>query len=154
MSDDFQFDVFLSHSSKDKAAVHEVAARLRSDGVRVWLDDWALKPGSNIPHEIEKGMESSRGLVLCMSQNAFGSDWAQLESSTFRFRDPLNSERRFIPLRLDEAPIKGSLAQFKYINWLPEQREQRSTRNSWRPARRRERARRLKKRARTSRNPR
>lgn len=45
-------------------------------------------------------------------------------SNTFRFRDPLNKERRFIPLRLDEAMIKGSLAQFLYINWLPDEREQ------------------------------
>lgn len=29
-----------------------------------------------------------------MSANAFGSDWAQLEAGTFRFRDPLNKERR------------------------------------------------------------
>ena len=58
-----------------------------------------------------------------MSANAFGSDWAQLEAGTFRFRDPLNKERRFIPLRLDDAPIKGSLAQFLYINWLPADRE-------------------------------
>ena len=50
-----------------------------------------------------------------------GRSW---RASTFRFRDPLNKERRFIPLRLDEAPIKGSLAQFLYINWLPEDREQ------------------------------
>jgi WD40 repeat protein len=47
-----------------------------------------------------------------------------LEAGTFRFRDPLNKERRFIPLRLDEAPIKGSLAQFLYINWRPADREQ------------------------------
>ena len=40
------------------------------------------------------------------------------------FRDPLNQEGRFIPLRLDDAPIKGSLAQFLYINWLPADREQ------------------------------
>jgi hypothetical protein len=38
-----------------------------------------------------------------MSANAFGSDWAQLEAGTFRFRDPLNKERRFIPLRFDDA---------------------------------------------------
>jgi TIR domain len=63
-------------------------------------------------------------LVLCMSANAFGSDWAQLESGTFRFRDPLNKERRFLPLRLDDAPIKGSLAQFLYINWCSAAREQ------------------------------
>ena len=38
----------------------------------------------------------------------WGSDWVQLEAATFRFRDPLNQQRRFIPLRLDAARIKGS----------------------------------------------
>ena len=124
MADDFKYDVFLSHSSKDKAVVRAVAERLRADGLRVWFDEWELRPGDSIPAKIEEGLEHSRVLVLCMSANAFGSDWAQLEAGTFRFRDPLNKERRFIPLRLDDAPIKGSLAQFLYINWLPEDREQ------------------------------
>ena len=39
-----------------------------------------------------------------LSSNAFSWDWAQLESGTFRFRDPLNKERCFLPLRLDDAP--------------------------------------------------
>lgn len=120
---DFAYDVFLSHSSKDKAVVRPLAERLRADGLRVWLDDWEIRPGDSIPAKIEEGLEHSRVLVLCMSANAFGSDWATLESQTFRFRDPLNKERRFIPLRLDEAPIKDTLAQFLYIKWLPEDRE-------------------------------
>ena len=93
-----------------------IAERLKDDGLRVWFDEWSIKAGDNIPHRIEEGLEHSRVLVLCMSANAFGSDWAQLEAGTFRFRDPLNKERRFIPLRLDDAPIEGSLAQFLYIN--------------------------------------
>ena len=117
MPEDFQFDVFLSHSAKDKPVVRDLAARLQRDGVRVLLDEEQIKPGDSIPAKIEAGLEHSRVLVLCMSANAFGSDWAQLEAGTFRFRDPLNKERRFIPLRLDDAPIKGSLAQFLYINW-------------------------------------
>ena len=40
-----------------------------------------------------------------------------------RFRDPLNKERRFIPLRLDDAHIKGSLAQFLCVNWQPVSRD-------------------------------
>jgi hypothetical protein len=105
MAGNFQYDVFLSHSSKDEAVVRAVAERLRKDGLKVWLDDWETKPGDSIPAKIEEGLELSRVLVLCMSANAFGSDWAQLEAGTFRFRDPLNKERRFIPLRLDDAPI-------------------------------------------------
>ena len=120
---DFSYDVFLSYSSKDKAVVLGIAERLRMDGLRVWLDDWAIQPGDSIPAKMEDGLEHSRVLVLCMSANAFGSDWALLESGTFRFRDPLNKERRFIPLRLDEAPMKGSLAQFSYISWRSKDRQ-------------------------------
>ncbi|MEM9091028.1 MAG: TIR domain-containing protein [Cyanobacteria bacterium P01_F01_bin.53] len=117
MDTDFRYDVFLSHSSKDKDVVREIANRLKADGVRVWFDEWEIHPGDNIPHKLEEGLEHSRMLVLCMSAQAFGSDWAQLESNTFRFRDPLNHSRRFIPLQLDDVPLKGSLAQFQYIDW-------------------------------------
>jgi len=95
------FDVCLSYSSKDKAVVRPIAERLLADGLRVCFDEAA----------IEGGLDRSRVLVLCMSANASGADWARLEAGTFRFRDPLNKERRFIPLRLDDAPVKESLAQ-------------------------------------------
>src|SRR5438034_10125042 len=124
MANDYQFDVFLSHSAKGKTVVRVMAERLRKDGLKVWFDEWVLKPGDSIPAKIEEGLDHSRVIVLSMSANAFSSDWAQLESQTFRFRDPLNQERRFIPLRLDDAPIKGSLAQFLYINWQAANREQ------------------------------
>jgi len=108
MTDKFQYDVFLSHSARDKGVVRELAERLRNDGLKVWFDEWGIKPGDSIPAKIEEGLENSRVLVLCMSANAFVSDWAQLEAGTFRFRGPLNKDRCFIPVRLDDAPIKGS----------------------------------------------
>ena len=55
---------------------------------------------------------ATRVLVLCMSAHPFGSDLSQLESGTFRFRDPLNKDRRNLPSRLDESPIKGTREQF------------------------------------------
>lgn len=121
---EFEYDVFLSYSSKDKDIVRDLANRLKSDGVRVWFDDWEIRPGDNIPHKIETGLEHSRVLVLCMSAHAFGSDWARLESQAFRFKDPLNLDGRFIPLRLDDATIKGSLEQLSYIDWRVNKRGQ------------------------------
>src|SRR5215213_3048915 len=105
--DDFKYDVFLSHSSKDKAVVRPLAERLRADGLRVWYDDWEIQVGDNIPHKIEEGLEHSRILLLCMSAHAFGSDWAQLESQTFRFRDPLNQQRRFLPSASTTPSLKA-----------------------------------------------
>lgn len=123
MPEEFAYDVFLSHSAKDKAVVRPLAERLRQDGLKVWFDEWEIKRRDSIPAKIEEGLEHSRVLVLCMSAQAFGSDWAQLEAGTFRFRDPLNQDRRFIPLRLDDSLVKGSLAQSLYINWHSKARE-------------------------------
>ena len=58
----FEYDIFLSHSSKDKAVVRDVAERLRRDGLKVWFDEWVLKPGDSIPAKIEEGLERSRVL--------------------------------------------------------------------------------------------
>ncbi len=127
MADDFTHDVFLSHSSRDKAVVRDIAERLKADGLRVWLDDWEIKSWARRAtrkKKIEEGLESSRVLVLCMSANAISFDWVRLESGTFRFRDPLNKKRRFVPLRLDETPVRGSLGQISCINWRVEDREQ------------------------------
>jgi hypothetical protein len=37
---DFQYDVFLSHSAKDKAVVRPRAEQLRQYGLRVSFDEW------------------------------------------------------------------------------------------------------------------
>ena len=120
---DFKYDAFLKPSAKDKAVVRPLAERLRADGVKVWFDEWVLQPVVPLAHrmgegsgvrtaKIEEGLERSRVLVLCMSANAFGSDWAQLESGTFRFRDPLNKGHLFLPLRDTLLPkvLSGKLA--------------------------------------------
>ena len=110
-SEAYTYDVFLSHSAKDKAVVRPLAERLRADGLKVWFDEWVLKPGDSIPAKIKKGLPHF-----------------ELQPSTFSLQPllcaPLNQERRFILLRLDDAPIKGSPAQFLYINWRPADREQ------------------------------
>ena len=74
---DFVYDVFLSHSSHDKDVVRDIANRLKSDGLRVWFDEWQLKAGHSIPVSIEEGLEHSRVLVLCMSKSACRSESSQ-----------------------------------------------------------------------------
>ncbi|HEX8197071.1 MAG TPA: TIR domain-containing protein [Pyrinomonadaceae bacterium] len=120
----FKYDVFLSHSSKDKPVVRELAERLKADGVCVWFDEWEIQIGDSIPSKIEQGLEESRILILAMSANAFGSDWVSLERGTAIFRDPQNKQRRFIPLRLDDSEIKETLKQFLYLDWRNKDKKQ------------------------------
>ena len=116
MVEQFRYDVFLSHSANDKSVVRPIAERLRADGLNVWFDEWVLQPVGDVSEKIEEGLEHSRALVLCVAQNAGGSDWAQLESQTLRFRDPLNPQRRFVVVRLDDTKLKDSLGQVRYID--------------------------------------
>jgi predicted ATP-binding protein involved in virulence len=117
MGEQFSYDVFLSHNSKDKAIVRELAERLGKDGLKVWFDEWVLRPGDHIPVTTEEGLEKSRALVLCMPTSANLREWADLEAHTSRFRDPQNRKRRLIPLRLDHSDIPASLRVFKYVDW-------------------------------------
>ncbi|KCZ70864.1 WD40 repeat-containing protein [Candidatus Methanoperedens nitroreducens] len=124
MTETFTYDVFISHSSRDKLVVRELAQQLKMDGLRVWFDEWEIKPGDMIGLRIEQGLEQSRCLILVMSSNAFASEWVALERHTALFRDPTNARRRFIPLRLDDAEIKDILKQFAYVDWRQRSDEQ------------------------------
>ena len=117
MGSDFKYDVFLSYSSKDKEKVHALAQRLKQDGLRVWLDAWAIQPGDSIPLKIQQGLEQSCVLLMCMSPDYFASDWGRMEHLTLLFRDPTNAERRFIPLLIAECQPPDIIAQFARIDW-------------------------------------
>lgn len=126
---EFRWDVLLSCASSNRDVVRDIADGVkvlqgsvaqRSDGdwhdkchwcddadskSRPWrFDEWIIQPGDSIPAKTEDGLEHSRVLVLCLSVETLAADWPQLESHTFRFKDPLNHNRRFIPLRLDDTP--------------------------------------------------
>jgi hypothetical protein len=117
MSKAFEYDVFLSYSSKDKKTVHALAERLKKDGLRVWLDAWEIRPGDSIPLKIQRGLEQSRTLLMCMSPAYFDSEWGTLEHHTLLFRNPTNSQRRFIPILITECSLPDIIAQFAYIDW-------------------------------------
>ncbi|WP_333877472.1 toll/interleukin-1 receptor domain-containing protein [Methylobacter sp.] len=120
MNTAFSFDIFLSHNVNDKQRVRSLAERLRAEGLRVWFDEWAIKPGDDIYLAVEHGLEAARVLVLCLSEHALGSDWVKMERSTVLFRDPSNKGRRFIPLLLDDCKLPDALRRFKYVDFRHE----------------------------------
>ncbi len=102
MNTQFTYDVFISHSSKDKPVVRELANRLQQAGLRVWLDEWEIQPGDMIGLKISQGLERSRTLLMVMSHAYFAPDRSTLEHHTLLFRDPANARGRFIPLLIED----------------------------------------------------
>ncbi|MDD2756967.1 MAG: TIR domain-containing protein, partial [Methanothrix sp.] len=117
MKSEFKYDVFISYSTKDREIVHALAERLKQSGLRVWLDAWAIMPGDSIPLKIQRGLEQSRTLLMCMSPDYFTSEWGRLEHLTLLFRDPTNVLRRFIPLLIEDCKPPDIIAQFARIDW-------------------------------------
>jgi len=114
---EFVYDVFVGYSPRDIEVANVIARQLSEAGLRVCFDRWVGTEEDDHRASVEDALEHSRVLLLCMSDNAFRYDWPMLESRTFRFRDPLNAERRLILLRLDEAQIPPSLKNHPYIAW-------------------------------------
>ena len=114
---EFEFDALLSYSSLNNPRVRSIAKQLKANGIRVWFDEWIIKPGDDIYLAIERGLQTSRCLILCLSPSAVGSDWVALERSTVLFRDPANKKRRFTPLLIVDCDIPDALRRYKRIDF-------------------------------------
>lgn len=72
------FDVFLSHNSKGKLAVRELAEALRARGLRVWLDEWELVPGRPWQAALEEIIETTRSSAVLVGKDGIGP-WQDAE---------------------------------------------------------------------------
>jgi len=81
MPEQFAYDVFLSHNQADKPRVLRLAERLKTAGVRVWLDDWVIRAGDIISLKVDEGLEQSR-VWLCFSTTALATCRFEVESIT------------------------------------------------------------------------
>lgn len=72
-----KYDVFISHSSADKAGFVELlAAGLRREGVRVWYDDYEVDIGTSISTAIAKGLAESRYGLVVLSRSFLAGGWS------------------------------------------------------------------------------
>ena len=64
---------FLSHNSQHKPAVEEIASRLQSEGINVWLDEWNLIPGAPWQDAIGEALASCSCCVVFIGPGGLGA---------------------------------------------------------------------------------
>ena len=104
------FDVFLSHNSKDKAAVRELKQRLSHASLRVWLDEDELRPGIPWQELLEAGIRDSRSVAVLVGFDGLGP-WEDEEMQA-ALRLAVKDKRPVIPLLLPGAPAQPELPLF------------------------------------------
>lgn len=112
-----EFDVFLSHNSRDKPAVEEIAARLRGRGLRVWLDKDELRPGLPWQEGLEDGVRVSRSVAVFVGKDGMGP-WQRPEMRAFLALSA-REERPVIPVLLPGCPESPQLSLFlEAMTWV------------------------------------
>jgi hypothetical protein len=120
MATDPTYDVFLSHASRDKPQVEELARRLRRRRLKPFLDKWHLVPGEPWQEALEEALDQSRTFAIFLGPGALGP-WQNEE-----MRDALDTwardkSRRVIPVLLPGAsmPEKQALPHFlRRLTWV------------------------------------
>jgi TIR domain-containing protein len=112
----FEYDVFLSHSSRDIDHVRPLAARLKESDLHVWFDD-RVRVGQEFDREIERALTSSRRVVAFWSPWYWKSDWCREESARALGLDLATDDIRYIPVMLDRCRPPERYRRFKYLDY-------------------------------------
>ncbi len=97
-SDERVFDVFISHTSEDKAeVVRPLAIALRKAGLEVWYDEFELGIGDSLRRKIDKGLANSRFGIVVLSHAFFGRGWTEYELDGLVSRN-VSGEQILLPI--------------------------------------------------------
>jgi tetratricopeptide (TPR) repeat protein len=94
------YDVFLSHSGRDKEFVKELDRRLTRDGVRCFFDIESIGWGDNWVRVLERAIDECKYIVFVLSPDFCNSDWAEVERTSSIADDPSGLKRKVRPLML------------------------------------------------------
>src|SRR6185369_8060832 len=90
-------DVFLSHATQDKELfVRPFSRILEEENVSFWLDEAEIKWGDKISAQINKGLNTSRFIVVFITPAFIGRNWTETELSAALSRE--NDEGRTVVL--------------------------------------------------------
>jgi hypothetical protein len=83
----YEYDVFISHASEDKADAAEPLARALSSVLRVWYDRDVLAIGDSLRQSIDRGLARSRYGIVILSPHFFRKHWPQQELNGLATRE-------------------------------------------------------------------
>ena len=119
----YQYNVFLSHNSKDKPAVKWLAAKLTDQvDLTVFLDIWNLVPGAPWQEDLENALEASRTVAVFLGPAGI-SGWHNEELRAALTTRVGDRGRRVIPVLLpgttmpEEDEIPSFLQRLTWVDF-------------------------------------
>jgi len=95
-----EYDVFVSHSSKDKTIVDAICNVLENNNIRCWIAPRDIRPGKTWASEIGRGIKNSQAILLLYSKNANNSEAVSNEIDI-----AFSNNKTIIPFLIDNTPM-------------------------------------------------
>lgn len=114
-----EFDVFLAYNSKDKPMIREIYKALVNRGIKAWLDEEEIAPGSSFQDEIQQAISLVKTAAVCIGPDSLGR-WQTLELKTF-ITQCVERGIKVIPVLLpgvEEVPNEFLFLREFHVVWL------------------------------------
>lgn len=111
--------IFLSYAHTDVTAVRKLHRYLREKGFDVWFDKETLLPGQDWQLEIEKGLNNSDVVIICLSHAAVSTEGFVQREFKFaleRTLDMPDGRIFLIPVRLQVCEVPTRLSRYHWVD--------------------------------------
>lgn len=119
--------VFLCHASQDKPIIRELYQRLLAeDWIDPWLDEEELLPGQDWNLEIEKAVESSDAVIVCVSSTSVAKEGyvqKELRQVLNIALEKLEGSIFVLPVKLDDCSLPRQLKDRQSLDYFPVSRQ-------------------------------
>ncbi|MFH0734187.1 MAG: toll/interleukin-1 receptor domain-containing protein [bacterium] len=108
------FDVFISHSSKDKNFADEICLKLEQNSINCWIAPRNILAGSKFGLSIIEAINECKIILLVLTENSNESEFVSKEIDR-----ALDKGKIIIPVRFSDIKPKGELECFvSNIHWF------------------------------------
>lgn len=101
--------VFISYASEDLLFAEDLATKLRTKGLNVWLAEWEVLPGDSLIDKVfEEGLKDADIVIVILSTASVNKRWVREELNAAIIKR-INGITKLIPVILDDCKIPESL---------------------------------------------
>lgn len=119
---DRKLKVFLCYAPGDRTAVRELYRQIAAEaGTEPWMDVYDILPGEDRDLAIEKALEDTDIVIVCISNKSIGKEGPHQKEIT----DALKKSREkpegtifVIPLCLDDCEVPRNLRNWQWVNYF------------------------------------
>jgi hypothetical protein len=120
---DRKLRIFLCHASQDKPIVRDLYKRFTAvPWIDPWLDEEKLVPGQDWNLEIEKAVETSDAIIVCLSTASVtreGYVQRELRQILDEAQEKPDGTIFILPVRLDNCDLPRSLRGTQAVDYFP-----------------------------------